>query len=680
MNDRQKISLAIFLYLLFLILLRLIPILIPESRAWGFNHLIFLPQGFTYGFFAIAIFILIIPLIKNSEEWGSRLVGWFSNAFFESPHHILYRIILALLMMSIFTVLAAPTHFLGEGYAVINNIISDSGIIYKWSEIGITWFIKLIGSVLGPRDEETVRLAFQGISIISGAISIYMIFFIAELMTSEGIKRVLIVSASILSGSLLLFFGYIEYYPLLWMFSIFLLYSGLRYLKQKHGLVFVWLFLLVGMTMHLQMIIFSPAVLYISLAEGKGLVFYQRFKKVIIGAIIAASAIFVFLFTYFYKSNLYIEDIFLPLFTGKPIDPDYAIFSIPHILDIFNQLILISPMIFLLILIGGGYARKIFANKTAIFLGLLAAASVIFLLVIDPKLAMSRDWDLFSLTVLSPTLLFIFLIDEDRGKMINRFLPALVMMSFISIAPFLMVNLSKDSSEKYMEYIIDSDRGKSLSSLAVLMGYYKLSGNDNKYDSLSAAYDRDYMNDRMLYDALQATVDGNLEEAVSYAKRIKPNKFNPAYHRLMSRINFLSGRYDEALDNINKAVQLRPYGALYYYDRALIFITFQKFEKAQADLHKAWKLDRTLTKAPDAIAYIYELMNRSDSCIYYAQETMKLDSTIFESYYKIVKSFVLMSRLDSAEIYMEKYARLAEADSSLLPNMGILNALIGNSR
>ncbi len=678
MNTKNKIFWISYIYLLALVLIRLIPIIAPGSRTWGFNHLIFLPDIYSYCFFFIASIALIIPFIRYTEKAGEKLSEWFSDRFLESRFKYLYRFLFIAVMTTLFAIFTASTHFLGDGYTVIKNLTSETGILVKWSEVGVIRLMWNIRELLGPPNEEISRLAFQIVSIASGAISIYFMFLISRTISENNIKRFIVFVAAFFSGMLLLFFGYTEYYPIIWVFMTGFIYFSLKFLKSGKQLIIAWLFLIVGIVLHLQMAVFVPAAVYMTFSKGNGLILYGRFKKLIWGAAGLVIISCLTLLIYKYTTNLYIEDIFLPLLNGKPVYPEYAILSVPHLLDILNEFILVSPLLFLLILIGGRNIKSIFENKSAIFLGLSAIGFLLFLFVIDPKLAFPRDWDLFSMSGFSLNILLVLMINGSRIKSINKLLPALMIIMSITILPFLLTNLNEESSEKYMEYQINIDQSKSLSTAVNLMNYYKKNGNTEKYDSLQLEFNRNNSQHNILFEALAAIVRGDMKSAKSYMQDIKPDRFNGDYHRLLSLISLSDGQYNKALGHINNAIQLRRHASFYYYTRARIYLMLEKYEIAREDLYEACRLNSKFSNALNALAYIYDLNRQYDSCNYYAKETLAIDPTSIQSYFWMTKSYAFMNKIDSAKIFLKKYTQFVKNDSTLKSNLELLDSLIIN--
>lgn len=676
MKRKDKIFWITYIYLLVLILIRFIPIIFPGSRSWGFNHLIFLPDEYTYGFFTVALIALIIPFLKFSENMGERLAGWFSEKFLDGRQKYLYRILFIAVMTSLFVIFTAPTHFLGDGYRVIENLTLDSITIYKWTEMGAILLLRGFQDTFSSSYNESARLTFQIFSIISGAITIYFLFLISSIASENNIKRLLLFLSSFLSGILLLFFGYAEYYPIVWVCLTAIIYYSLKFQRSGKGLYFAWFFLLIGAFLHILMAVYIPALLYLTFTAGKGHNFYTRFKKLIISATVLIAVSGISFLIYKYNSDLSVEDIFLPLFEGKPAYPEYAAVSVPHLLDIINEFLLISPTLFLLLFIGSNNIIDILKKRTAIFLGLAALGPLMLLFVIDPKLGLSRDWDLFSMSAFTLSILLILYIKNNYTNVLGRLLPTLILLFSLFTAPFLITNVNRESSERYIEYIIDLDFEKSLSSFSILQGYYQLGGNKIKYDSISQIYKSRYYRDRRIVTALKALAANDIKTATTLMPTIKGDKFDADYQRLLSMYNLYGKRFDKALFHIDNAIQLRKYAWPYYQTRALIYSSQKKYDKAATDLQIANVLNPDFIDIVSGLGYLYDRLSLLDSCILYANKTMNLDSTFRQSYFWLSKSYALKNVKDSALKYKEIYAEFAANDSTLKPFLELLENVI----
>ena len=655
------------LVIVVIIMLRLIPMLFPESRTWGFNHLIFLPYGYSVAFFIIALFALIIPFLKSSEKWGEGLSNWFSNRFFESRLKYLYRMIFIAIMTALFIIFAAPTHFLGDGYPLLNNIASDTGTFIKWSEQGVTWILLGVQSLIGPKNIDNALTAFRIISVVSGIVTIWMFYLIAEITGSNNLKRFLIFSFLTFSSVMLLFFGYVESYPILWVgFSAFL-YFSLKYIKNGFGIGWALLFLLFDIFIHLQSFVLVPAFIYLLLCRGKGLNIYNRFKTLFIGLAIIIAAGTLMLFIYKYSTDLYFENMFLPLFDGKPIYSVYSLISWPHLFDIANQLLLLSPLLPLLIVVSIKYVPRILRYKETIFLFLAASGLLIFLFVIDPKLTLARDWDLFSNSACALSILLIILIHDSLLPTVRRLTISILILLIIMPLPYFLTNLNEKRSIEYIEYMIDLDLEKSFSSIFVLNKYFLKYGYNEKADSLQVTYNK-YPFSKSRYDWAMAEIqDGNIERAWSIFRGTLKDRFNQNYHVVLKDLYLNEKNYAKALEHANKAIQLQSYADNLYGYRGEILLYIKRFDDALKDFHRAYELNSGDPNHPEGIAAVYFRKEQPDSGIFYTHKMLELDSTKAIGYYMLSQAYIKKKNFQLAQKYTDRYAGFVYKDSTLLP-------------
>ena len=293
-------------------------------------------------------------------------------------------------------------------------------------------------------------------------------------------------------------------YPLLWVGIAGFFYFGLRYINTGQGLWRALLFFVLGAFVHLYMFVFAPALVRLALSREIGKKLYTRFKIPFWIVIIAGAVAAVVLLFLTIRNNLFVENIFLWPFSGKPIDAGYYIFSLSHLLDILNLSFVLSPYLILLILLVGKEWKNIFKRPYSYFLLLSTAGSLLFLFVVDPQLSMPRDWDLMSPSFLALTVLTLILIPTNKLKSISgRVLPVAAMAALL-VLPYIVTNLVEASSVKYIKYIIDLDKDKSISSFVVLRTYYEDHGDQRAVDSLNYLYPKYYPDAVKLRGALEA--------------------------------------------------------------------------------------------------------------------------------------------------------------------------------
>jgi tetratricopeptide (TPR) repeat protein len=663
----NRIFLISYLILVSLYLLHLAPLFFTESRMWGFNHLIFLPPTFAVVFMLISIILLALPFLPFTKKWGERLVAGFIAIFYESRRKYLYRLIFISFMVVMFIIFRAPTHFLGDGYSLIANLGSLGGTFLKATEKGVTMILLGIQSLYGPKNQETSLWAFQTVSIISGAITIWFFFLIAGVISAEKMRRFLSFGAMVGSGVLLLFFGYTENYPMLWTAAVGFIYFGLHHLKTGRGFIWAGLFLALGLFIHLQMAIFVPAFVYMIFARGKGLRFYRTYRTALWGigglVILAGS----FLFIRQYNANLYIQNMFLPFISGKPVDPDYAVFSLPHIADLINLMMLLSPA-FLLFLIWAIMSRP-FANKkeSVIFLGLLALGGLVFIIIIDPTLGMTRDWDLFSMGGIGFTLLLTALIGVKCLDIAGRLLLPLAALLIIAPALYLTSLLNEPASVQHAKYMVNLDEKKSYSTLYTLHTYYKDRGDSAAADSVNLVGNIYYPDMVKMTRAAAALENGDSKTAMQIAATITSNKFSWKYHHLLSASYFIDRNFQLALEEADRALQLEKYNYQIYATRGMIFIALKQYDKALYELRLGYNLNSRHPLLLQGLTGLFYYRHIYDSCIYYAEKLLAIDSADFLVPYFLSKTYIDLGQIEPALEYKEKYGKFGSKDAYFIP-------------
>jgi tetratricopeptide (TPR) repeat protein len=369
--------------------------------------------------------------------------------------------------------------------------------------------------------------------------------------------------------------------------------------------------------------------------------------------------------------------IFLPFFEGRAIDPGYSIFSVKHLLDIFNEIIIISPLVIILLPVFWTGIKRISKSRVGIYLSLSALGGIIYLFGINPALTMPRDWDLFSFTLFPLTIIMITRFWDIYQKSLNKFTLSLLLFLLISCIPFLATNLNREASIRYFEYTISLDYNKSLSSLVVLTDYYRDRGDTLKIDSINKVYESQYPNKVKCDRALAALNRGDVNAAGKLIDEIEPDELDPSYQRIMGRYNFLKGNLDSALTYINKAIDLRSHAARYFLERARIRFTRGEGLLALDDLREAYRLDRTDLQVLDGLAFVYSATEQYDSTIYYAGKMLEVDSLVPVAYYWLARSYALKGDIGQASNYAERYYQFNLTDPAFLANKKELAELIG---
>ncbi|SYZ74311.1 membrane hypothetical protein [Candidatus Zixiibacteriota bacterium] len=648
-----------YILLAALILIRFIPLIFSASRTWGFNQYIFLPAYLTVIYALFSGLLLFWPFSPWLLSFGEKIAKEISAFLFSSPNRIRNRILVLAVAAILFISLRMPTHFLGDGYALLSNLASPSGTFVKWTEKGIVFVQIGLMSVLGAPGESTALWTFRIISFLSGLASLWFFLMIADILGETGIKKLLIVSVITFSGSLLLFFGYVENYPLLWPALAGFTYFGVKHIKSGSGLSLAALFLILGIIVHLEMAIFMPALIFMIFVRGRGYKIYRALRPFWWMTFAAVTALLIFLFQYKIRTDLFFENIFLPIFGGKPIAPSYSIFSPSHLADMVNLFLLLSPVLPVLIILALHRTDSNRAEKNLhTFLLISFFGALLFLLAVDPTLGMARDWDLFSLSAFSFTLFISRLISSETESARRLMIPTITLAAIAALA-FLAVNLGAPSSARYCQYIINLDRNKSFGALVALHRYYLKSGDIYHADSVNKIYYAVFADELRMDRAEEALEKGDYHGARELSQHITPDKFSSRYHMLMSNIFFQEGDPDRALREMDQSIQLQPYNGKLYLARAMIYSRLGRNANAIQDLRQGYRYNTHDKDILEGLAALYLYISRPDSAVLYAKKLAVADSSGSDGYYYLSKAFATLGNIAEAKKYLTDFSNRA---------------------
>ena len=359
------------------------------ARAfWGINHFIFLPPWTIILSAILAVVSIVWLLLGHGENTVSEPDSSQDQSLLGKPWQ---RALIALVCIPFFVLLRSQTHFLGDGYGWLQIFGNGAGYYLKWTEFGSSWFVRQLELLLGGFTNEHALIVFQTLSVISGAVVVYNVASIVALLFEPKRARIVALVTLLVSGSALLWFGYVEFYPAFWaMATTFVHFSVLRLRRGGYAAWVILTFILSAFT-HLQTIYLFPGLAYVLVVPHVSIerIKQSRTPLMIAFSALAVTALVVFFVLWFTRLNF--ETIFLPLLKGRPASPHYAILSPKHLFDIFNLFLLLFPGLIVLVAAALTITKERVRDSTVLFLAVCSAGSLLFLLVIDPQIGMARD-------------------------------------------------------------------------------------------------------------------------------------------------------------------------------------------------------------------------------------------------------------------------------------------------
>lgn len=420
--------------------------LVGSSKMWGINHLQFLQfeDALTFVFGAFLLLNIpesVISQISKLSLGNSRKGDWATTLF----SAVIYGFIVWLFPVA--------TDIYGDSYKyqpAINRVISDS------TE---SWGLLLNLSVDAWAGQETYRGLVQLVSYyfqVDGSTSFRILgCFFAVLFSFVWIRfvlsesenqffRITLIIVGLFSPFTLVFFGRLEVYSLpiftnlIWAISLVKI-ARLQKIRLKNLLVLGIVFL-ANLKAHPIGLLTLPGTAVVALS---GL---ERFRALSGKSIIAFIIIPVFaigIVAYFFIFEDHVDNrslnttamqydhLFLPMFSpAAPLDR-YNLFSLNHILDFVNLLLLCSPGLVVLFLVSLRI-KRLQLHQAALVSTVILYAALLF--AINPLLTMPIDWDLYT-SIVPLGLVFVASAQVSKPKSISRFALSLsvLMMSFFTI-------------------------------------------------------------------------------------------------------------------------------------------------------------------------------------------------------------------------------------------------------
>lgn len=636
---------AIILSILLLVILGISSFL-PKERLWGINHLSYYPLWFRISVISIGLLIFIPPINQILQKVFKKYIVTAFGLLVEKRKYLGYPAIIFSFIL-FFYLFRAMTHFLGDS-ALLISYINSGTLSIKWAE-PLSGLIYLSAYDLLNKffycDGTTV---FALISYLCGAIFVFFALRLANLLGQIASTKLFVFLALLFMGGIQLFFGYAEYYPLLYSgISIYLFYS-IKYLKGEVNFFLPLSIFLVLLPIHFSSLYLFPSAIFIFLfgkEENKPV--FKSSKVWVVSA--ALLLIFVLLVFYFLKNGWYNLNCFIPLFKGTYYAPNHTLFSFPHLLDVLNQQLLVSPIGFLLFLTFLILRPKELnlSDRTFAFLLIVSIFQLLFTFVVDVT---PKDWDLFASTGLGYTVLALYVFSKIfPHPKISHLKLSLVIVILIFTLPWIGINASTNLSVERFRNLLDLDPKKSRSGRNILTTYF---GDLGKLDEV-------YKENNELVEKLPEVVSilrglefmdkGNLNDAYlnfEYAVQISPDFLDA--HWALGKYYLEVGSLDKAQFELEKAINLNPQSAQPYVDLGITYFRKNELNKAKKILHRAITLGVKDDSPYYTLGTIYLLSGDLNKAILFHRKAIKINDKTVESHCGLALDFFYSGKLQES--------------------------------
>ena len=620
MGKREFLAGAILLLALGLVALASY---VPLQSLWGINLLQFVSSTIQVPFWtlvAIAVSCLILPARFGSVLTDSALERVLFGA------RVWPRVILSVACVGLFFALRGETHFLGDGYIMLSVFGHGPQTVQKWTEPGAIAIIHNLQSLLGGYTQETALTAFRILSYFSGAVCIFNYLSIARTISAESSWQMIVLATLGLSGVAVMFFGYVEHYPLIWAVLTTFVALVLRYFKGSGTVVMPILVFVLACLIHLQALILAPAVAYLVWAHLKRIGARSIWLWIWVAMmVVLAAATFVYVIGSA-GQVLGIATIFLPWFSGRPTTPDYAVVSWVHLRDIANLLLLVYPGLIALLIPLLFSRRDKSSDPAGTFLAWGTIGSLLFLFLVDPSLGMARDWDLMSITLLFPCLYLLGRLSLAEWKPDSRFAAGYTIFCLAMTFLFLASVLENSAAEARALALLRSNQLKDNAGWAILSNYYQARGDLAKAGEITDEMNSFFPEQAKLSEAHLYLGQGEYAKALALAEELyHKDPYRSDYLQVYGTALWKSGRAREAVDVYQSAIALRPFYPHLKNDLGQIYIQLGQLEDAIKILKEARAQDPALTSVAESMALAYITRKNYDSAMAIA-DTLKKET------------------------------------------------------
>jgi hypothetical protein len=403
-----KVFERIFLpWMAVLIFLHLLTIYVAPAYMWGVHFYHFYPVWIGWILVALSL-IILIPGVSESLYAKFEALVRKAKKPFDSLGRNKSFLILSLLSLPIFWVFRSKLHLLGDGYFRITDLPEGRLHLQEWLDA----FIHLVGYRVMVKliPNWTPEFTYSIISVLCGGLFVFLALKLSALLGKTGLGKVLIFFSLIFLGSIQLFFGYVESYSILQVTLLAYILFSAMYLMRRVNVFPALIAFLVSIGLHVTSLVFAPSFIYLLTRTDKGRSGKKRAATktkskalILAGLIVASCLVVVWIFIVATGLEKTGKGIFiLPLVATESYP--FGMFSLDHISEFVNQLLLLSPLGISLIVffLFSKIKFKDFKDRLTNFLILATSFALVYLFVFNFTLG-SADWDLRSMPPVGDT-------------------------------------------------------------------------------------------------------------------------------------------------------------------------------------------------------------------------------------------------------------------------------------
>ena len=618
------------------------------NPMWGVDFLYYLPAP-VQGIFILLSVLLFVPAFRR------HIRSWIHALPFplwgHGRHVWLTRSLVLILALAAFVVLSSARHFLGDGYHLLEKFETDTWTNVYRAPLSFTIIRAMhdAGAAVWETSENTYRLY----SYASGALYIPIAFVAAAALGKNKLEKSIVLTFLLTTGTMQLFFGYVENYALYMPGLLLYLLLGMRVLENRIPLYAPAFLLGMLFALHRAFIVFGPSLLFLAYRAWRNRQDSGTSWKNALATVAALCCVPVTGVLFLWLSGVGFEifleraggDELLPLFAKSGDDPQDGILSFPHFLDFVNQQLLSAPMACMAMFL----MRKQDIRRWP-FLAICTLVPLVFTYVFKSYIGAFRDWDIFSLPALPLTLWAAAAFLNRIRNSDCRFHSAFLISGAAALHTILWIGLNARAGLAEARYvdILQSKTGRIASSGWGTLAIYHMRRN-------------------------------NTEAALhAYQRARDANPASVRFWLAVSRFYRDIGQHDNAIENFKKEIELQPdHAAGANLNLAVFYMEMGEYTSAIQHLNRAIRIQPNFASAHVNLGAVHRALGQHDNAIQAFEKALELRPDHAGTYLNLGVVYNDVGQHAKAIGALKKAIALQPDDASAYGNLGVVYCDIG---
>jgi tetratricopeptide (TPR) repeat protein len=572
---------------------------VPAISFWGFQHAAFLPGVLKFlPALGAALMMLIWLKPKSTEAIVTTLDLYCVNT------HWYVHLIFAALIAAIGLLLPVPTHFLGDGYTVINSLSTPAPFVWSYSAPGVVLLLRAVQFLGGGMSSDTSMFALHSLSAVSAVLFVTSAFSVGKHAGATAAHRVLISFALLFTPLAIFWFGYAEHYPLVASALVWWGYCLIRFQALSWQTISMTAVVATLFTPFAPILLLPFIAAWLEKKRNRSVTSLLFNPNTFLIAV-AAATVATLLIAVVSSMNLATRGYSLVSALSGSRD---ALFSLSYWSDRLNLLLLSFP---LLIVLSFWHHKR--SEKFSMHMPLAALICLVGFFSLNAVLGVAHDWDLLSLFLIP---IFLLTLTEVDTAVLDskRTLAAMIFAMALTLS-FVAVQLNESAAVARHHSLLFNNHSKTGMGWRTLEKYYDANGDTARAGEIAREAMQYFPGDALRAQIRQEIAEEDFQEAFRLSQRLMIEERNADAYLLRGLSLSGQGLYRQAAADIDSALQMNRTLTEALLHRAELFLSDGRYDTSIVLLRQAATDSSMRYSALEALAYSWYQLRISDSMI-----------------------------------------------------------------